>query len=165
MLFEQLLNEQAWRAWQKRMFEVKRSIPLRIVRCCTSLCAVRIKARMVRFRAKLPRHANVFAFADAVRAGKITGHWRAITDVVNLGIGGSDLGPRLICHALAENTTPRVHFVANIDPVELQRVLDQVDPETTLFILSSKSLLHHGNAGQCDLCARMAVRALRRTDD
>ena len=59
--------------------------------------------------------------------------------MVNLGIGGSDLGPRLICHALAENTTPRVHFVANIDPVELQRVLDQVDPETTLFILSSKS--------------------------
>ena len=141
MLFEQLLNEQAWRAWQKRMFEGE-AINTSENR---AVLHVALRGSYQGTNGAIPSEVaatreRFFAFADAVRAGKITGHsGKAITDVVNLGIGGSDLGPRLICHALAENTTPRVHFVANIDPVELQRVLDQVDPETTLFILSSKS--------------------------
>lgn len=64
-----------------------------------------------------------------------------IKDVVNIGIGGSDLGPRMVCSALpkvAQNPV-NVHFAANIDPDELDAVLQQCSPETTLFIISSKS--------------------------
>jgi len=62
------------------------------------------------------------------------------TDVVNLGIGGSDLGPRLVCEALHSSDTPlRAHFVANIDPEDLDRVLTQLEPATTLFVICSKS--------------------------
>jgi len=62
-------------------------------------------------------------------------------DVVNIGIGGSDLGPRLACEALAPAgaATPRVHFVTNVDPSERERVLARVDPARTLFIVASKT--------------------------
>ncbi|MEX2576618.1 MAG: glucose-6-phosphate isomerase [Halofilum sp. (in: g-proteobacteria)] len=64
-----------------------------------------------------------------------------ITDVVNIGIGGSDLGPRLVCEALAEHARaePRVHFAANVDPAVRRRVLATVDPARTLFIVASKT--------------------------
>lgn len=80
-------------------------------------------------------------FADSVRSGA----WRGfsgepIIDVVNIGIGGSDLGPRLVCEALAP-TRPalRAHFVANVDPSALDDVLSGLAPETTLFVVTSKS--------------------------
>ena len=62
--------------------------------------------------------------------------------VVNLGIGGSDLGPRLVCQALAPYRQPdlEVRFCANIDVAELQHTLDPLNPGTTLFIICSKSL-------------------------
>ena len=65
----------------------------------------------------------------------------SIGDVVNLGIGGSHLGPQLVCEALREQCTarPRVHFVSNVDGGDLQRVLRSLSPERTLFILASKS--------------------------
>ncbi len=64
-----------------------------------------------------------------------------ITDVVNIGVGGSDLGPRVTCEALAEyaNSSLHLHFVANIDPNELHALLKKLNPTTTLFILCSKS--------------------------
>lgn len=64
-----------------------------------------------------------------------------ISDVVNLGIGGSDLGPRLASEALgpACPARPRVHYVANIDPEELRSVIAPLNPATTLFIVCSKS--------------------------
>lgn len=78
-----------------------------------------------------------------------TGHWRgysgrAITDIVNIGVGGSDLGPAMVCDALHEFTHPqaaglRVHFVSSMDGSQLNRLLHVLDPETTLFIVSSKS--------------------------
>ena len=66
----------------------------------------------------------------------------AITDVVNIGIGGSDLGPRMVVQALsaAQATSgPRVHFVANMDGHELAALLRQLRPEQTLFLVASKS--------------------------
>ena len=64
-----------------------------------------------------------------------------ITDVVNIGIGGSDLGPLLVTEALQERAreTPRVRFVSNVDPLHLHRALDGLSPESTLFIVASKS--------------------------
>ena len=65
---------------------------------------------------------------------------QAFTDVVNLGIGGSDLGPRFICDALKTPEAPlRAHFVANIDPEDLDHTLDALDPIRTLFVVCSKS--------------------------
>lgn len=78
---------------------------------------------------------------DAIREGRHTGATgRAIRHVVNIGVGGSDLGPRLVAEALAPGRTgPALHFVANVDGVELADALAGVDPETTLFIVVSKS--------------------------
>jgi glucose-6-phosphate isomerase len=82
------------------------------------------------------------AFADKLHAGELKG-WtgKAITDVVNIGIGGSDLGIVMAVEALAEYRKPAlgVHFVSNIDGVALTHVLDCVDPERTLFVICSKS--------------------------
>ena len=66
---------------------------------------------------------------------------KRITDVVNIGIGGSDLGPRMVCKALTpyHNTQVKVHFVANIDGAELTDVLGQLNHESTLFLVASKS--------------------------
>jgi glucose-6-phosphate isomerase len=64
----------------------------------------------------------------------------AIRDVVNIGIGGSDLGPRLIAEALGDDAgAVRCHFVANVDPEDLRACLAQLDPARTLFIVCSKS--------------------------
>lgn len=66
---------------------------------------------------------------------------RPITDIVNIGIGGSDLGPRMIYRALAPVTADalRCHFVSNIDPESIATTLAALDPATTLFIVASKS--------------------------
>lgn len=66
---------------------------------------------------------------------------KPITDIVNVGIGGSYLGPRMVTHALADFAHPKLncHFVSNVDAAYLNDVLQQLSPETTLFIISSKS--------------------------
>jgi glucose-6-phosphate isomerase len=82
------------------------------------------------------------AFADALHGGALRGaSGKAITDIVNIGIGGSDLGPVMVVEALAEYRKPGLgaHFVSNIDGVALEHVLARVDPETTLFVICSKS--------------------------
>ena len=82
------------------------------------------------------------AFSDAVRNGQWTGYTgKAITDIVNIGIGGSYLGPKLVTQALRAQCHPRLtsHFVSNVDGHDLAAVLDKVHPETTLFIVASKS--------------------------
>lgn len=80
-------------------------------------------------------------FSDELRSGKwmgITG--KKITDVVNIGIGGSDLGPKMVCEALKYYADgPEVHFVSNIDGADIYETLKQLDPETTLFIVASKT--------------------------
>lgn len=85
---------------------------------------------------------RMYAFAEAVRSGQWLGYdGRAITDVVNIGIGGSDLGPQMVCAALADFAHPRLrlHFVSNVDGVQLDDVLRHADPASTLFIVASKT--------------------------
>ncbi|WP_038318860.1 glucose-6-phosphate isomerase [Kingella kingae] len=81
-------------------------------------------------------------FTHAVRSGEWLGYTnQVITDVVNIGIGGSDLGPLMMCTALKSFGHPRLkmHFVSNVDGAQMRDVLEQVHPETTLFIIASKT--------------------------
>lgn len=81
-------------------------------------------------------------FSDSLRTGSWLGYTnQIITDVVNIGIGGSDLGVLMVCKALKNHAHPRLnmHFVSNVDGVQLQDVLSKVHPETTLFIVASKT--------------------------
>jgi glucose-6-phosphate isomerase len=80
-------------------------------------------------------------FAEAVRSGEWQG-WTGerITDVVNIGIGGSDLGPRFVCDALAPYADgPRVHFISNVDGAPIAELLKRLKPQTTLFVVTSKT--------------------------
>ncbi|MEM5342508.1 glucose-6-phosphate isomerase [Paraburkholderia azotifigens] len=86
--------------------------------------------------------AKMAAFADKVRSGEWTGYTgKRIRHVVNIGIGGSDLGPKMVVHALQHLATPDIstHFVSNVDGADLYRVLQQIDPEETLAIIVSKT--------------------------
>jgi glucose-6-phosphate isomerase len=86
--------------------------------------------------------ARVKTFTDAVRSGEWKGHTgKEITDIVNVGIGGSDLGPKMVCLALRQFAHPRLtmHFVSNVDGHDMDAALSKVDPETTLFIIASKT--------------------------
>jgi len=86
--------------------------------------------------------AKMRDFTDRLRSGVWKGHTgERITDVVNIGIGGSDLGPQMAVAALESFVLPgkRFHFVSNIDGHELAAVLDLVRPESTLFLVASKT--------------------------
>lgn len=80
-------------------------------------------------------------FSEEVRSGKHTGYTgKKITDVVNIGIGGSDLGPVMVTEALKPYAGPiKAHFVSNIDGTHMAETLKVVDPETTLFLIASKT--------------------------
>jgi glucose-6-phosphate isomerase len=81
-------------------------------------------------------------FSDAIRSGAWKGYsGKAITDVVNIGIGGSDLGPVMVTEALKPYGKPglRVHFVSNIDGTHIAEAVKHLNPETTLFIVASKT--------------------------
>jgi len=85
---------------------------------------------------------SLSAFADRVRSGDwrgITG--KKVTHVVNIGIGGSDLGPVMVYEALKPYANAGIHalFVSNIDPTDLAQKTADLDPETTLFIVASKT--------------------------
>lgn len=80
-------------------------------------------------------------FSEAVRSGEWRGYsGKAITDIVNIGIGGSDLGPKMVTRALAPYAGDlRVHFVSNIDGTDISETLEGLEPETTLFLVASKT--------------------------
>ncbi|SIP96136.1 glucose-6-phosphate isomerase [Rhizobium sp. RU33A] len=80
-------------------------------------------------------------FAEGIRSGEMKGATgKAITDVVNIGIGGSDLGPVMATLALSPfHDGPRLHFVSNIDGAHIADTLKTLAPETTLFIVASKT--------------------------
>ncbi len=84
---------------------------------------------------------DMAAFSAAVRSGAIVGATgEKITDVVNIGIGGSDLGPAMATLALSPyHDGPRAHFVSNIDGAHIADTLKQLDAATTLFIVASKT--------------------------
>lgn len=84
--------------------------------------------------------ARMSKFAEAVRSGAIAGQGGKITDIVNIGIGGSDLGPAMAVKALAPyHNGPRCHFVSNVDPADIADVLRSCDRTTTLVIVASKT--------------------------
>jgi len=86
--------------------------------------------------------AQMRSFSDKVRDGHWTGFTgKRITDVVNIGIGGSDLGPLMATEALKPFAieTLKIHFVSNVDGSHMVSTLKKVDPETTLFIIASKT--------------------------
>ncbi len=85
---------------------------------------------------------RMVAFADAVRSGDVTSPaGLRFTDVVNIGIGGSDLGPAMATLALRPyHDGPHCHFVSNVDGAHISDVLEGLDPTTTLIIVASKTL-------------------------
>lgn len=86
--------------------------------------------------------AQMREFSENVRKGTWLGFTgKRITDIVNIGIGGSDLGPVMVCDALKPYASPElnIHFVSNIDGAHLMRALEKCKPETTLFIVASKT--------------------------
>lgn len=86
--------------------------------------------------------AKMRDFSDAVRFGKFKGHTgKKLTNIVNIGIGGSDLGPVMATEALRKYWAKDIncYFISNIDGTACAEVLNKVDPETTLFIVASKT--------------------------
>lgn len=86
--------------------------------------------------------AKMRGFSEAVRSAAWRGYTgRPITDVVNIGIGGSDLGPKMVVRALTPYVKPglRCHFVSNVDGTDIAETLKRVAPETTLFLVASKT--------------------------
>jgi glucose-6-phosphate isomerase len=84
---------------------------------------------------------KIKSFSDAVISGERKGHTgKPFTDVVNIGIGGSDLGPVMVTEALKfYQNDLKIHFVSNVDGDLVHEVLKELDPETTLFVIVSKS--------------------------
>ena len=86
--------------------------------------------------------AQMRQFSDAVRSGEWQGYsGERIRDVVNIGIGGSDLGPLMVCEALKPYANPELnlHFVSNVDGTQISETLKHLRPLTTLFIVASKT--------------------------
>lgn len=86
--------------------------------------------------------AKMRVFSDKIRKGEWIGYaGLPITNIVNIGIGGSDLGPNMVCRALEpySHKSLRVHFVSNVDSSHIEQMLSYLRPETTLFIIASKT--------------------------
>ena len=88
---------------------------------------------------------NMYKLVKQIHSGQYRGvTGEVIQDVVNIGVGGSDLGPLMVTHALSDFKVPTakplaIHFVSTMDGSQLSDLLHQLRPETTLFIISSKS--------------------------
>ncbi len=122
----------------------------------------------VQGRDVMPEVAQVLArmerFANAVRSGRWKGHTgAAITDVVNLGIGGSDLGPAMACRALAPygHKRLRMHFVSNVDPQHLGDTLAPLKAESTLFIVASKTFTTLETLANAQAARRWLLKKLK----
>jgi len=86
--------------------------------------------------------AKMRVFTEQVRSGAWKGYTgKVITDIVNIGIGGSDLGPKMVDTALQAygKESLKAHFVSNVDQVDIVETLKPLNPETTLFLISSKT--------------------------
>ncbi len=102
-------------------------------------------------------------FCDSVRSGAWKGHsGKSIRDVVNIGIGGSNLGPLMMCEALRhyQSGDLRPHFVSNVDGTHLVETLKPLDPETTLFIVSSKTFTTQETLANAHAARRWCVEGL-----
>ena len=105
-------------------------------------------------------------FADGVRAGAIAGQGGTYTDVVNIGIGGSDLGPVMAAHALAPwMDGPRLHFISNVDGADAVDTLRGLNPETTLVIVASKTFTTIETMTNAETVLRWMGERVRRPAD
>jgi glucose-6-phosphate isomerase len=102
------------------------------------------------------------AFADEVRSGRAKGATgKAITDIVNIGIGGSDLGPAMATLALAPyHDGPRAHYVSNIDGAHIHDTLKGLNAETTLIIIASKTFTTVETMTNAETARRWIEKAL-----
>ena len=102
-------------------------------------------------------------FSEAVRLGEFTGQTgKRLTNIVNIGIGGSDLGPKMATEALKKYWAKDIkcYFISNIDGTACAEVLNKVDPETTLFIVCSKTFTTIETLTNARTCRRWLVDAL-----
>ena len=102
-------------------------------------------------------------FSVAVRLGKFTGYTgKKLTNIVNIGIGGSDLGPFMACEALKPYWAKdiRCHFISNIDGTACAEVLNKLNPETTLFIVASKTFTTIETLTNAKTCRHWLTEAL-----
>ena len=102
-------------------------------------------------------------FSEAVRLGRFTGYTgKKLTDIVNIGIGGSDLGPFMACEALNPYWAKDIHchFISNIDGTACAEVLNKLNPETTLFIVASKTFTTIETLTNAKTCRHWLTEAL-----
>lgn len=100
-------------------------------------------------------------FTDAVRSGDHKGYTgKRIDTVVNIGIGGSDLGPAMVVKALAGPPSLRSFFVSNVDGADISEVLNGVNPETTLFVVVSKTFTTQETLANADLARAWVIERL-----
>ncbi|MDJ0807844.1 MAG: glucose-6-phosphate isomerase, partial [Gammaproteobacteria bacterium] len=105
-------------------------------------------------------------FSNSVRSGDWLGYTgKPIRDVVNIGIGGSDLGPQMVVQALAPYRHERIntHFVSNVDGAQILEVLERLSPETTLFIVSSKTFTTQETITNARAARRWLLQAAHQT--
>ena len=102
------------------------------------------------------------AYADGIREGTITGATgKPFKTIIHIGIGGSDLGPRMVCRALQRYADgPRTHFVANVDGADLTEALHGLQPAGTLFIVASKTFTTLETMANAHAARRWLVAAL-----
>ncbi len=107
--------------------------------------------------------AKMRKFSEAVRLGEFKGHTgKKLTNIVNIGIGGSDLGPKMATESLRRywGKDIKCYFISNIDGTACCEVLNEVDPETTLFIVSSKTFTTIETLTNAHTCRKWLVDAL-----
>ena len=107
--------------------------------------------------------AKMRKFSEAVRLGEFRGATgKKLTNIVNIGIGGSDLGPKMACEALKKYWAKDIncYFISNIDGTACCEVLNKVDPETTLFIVASKTFTTIETLTNARTCRKWLVDAL-----
>ncbi len=106
---------------------------------------------------------KIKTFSDAVRFGEFRGYTgKKLTNIVNIGIGGSDLGPVMVCEALRKYWAKDIncYFISNIDGTACAEVLNKIDPETTLFIVASKTFTTIETLTNAKTCRKWLVNAL-----
>jgi len=107
------------------------------------------------------------AFSDQVRNGNWFGYsGKPIKHIVNIGIGGSDLGPNMVCRALLNYKHPELkfHFVSNVDGLHIKKVLSGLDPQTTLFIVSTKTFSTQETLLNANSAKRWFMQSTGRTE-
>ncbi len=110
---------------------------------------------------------QIRAFVENIHSGQLTGYTsRRFTDVVNVGIGGSDLGPRMVTEALHDHRTGHLncHFVSNVDAAHITSVLERLDPETTLFVVASKTFTTQETMTNATIARQWITQALAEKD-